>query len=131
VSCQPKEQIKKSFQTFEFEYWNLAENYIVKYNGDDTIYLKRIFPKKEILISVLKENEKEDLLKRIKESDIDYSKEYWNSSVEDGQTYKFIVENLNGKKDSIMIHEEKGPKKLYDLAKSFKKLIIEKEFKKK
>ncbi|MCF6141077.1 hypothetical protein L1S34_07250 [Flavobacterium sp. K77] len=130
-SCQHKERIKKSFVTFEFESWNLAENFILKYNGGDTIYLKSIFPEKENLFSVINENEKEDLLESLKESEFDYSKEYWNSSMEDGQTYKFNIIHLNRKKDSILIHEGKGPKKLYDLAEKFKKLIREKKFKKK
>lgn len=128
ASCQRKEQIKNSFVTFEFESWNLAENYILKYNGGDTIYLKRIFPKKEKLFSVLEKSEKEDLLESLKNADFDYSKDYWNSSVDDGQTYKFNVEHLNKKKDSILIHQGKGPKKLYDLAESFKTLIDGKKF---
>lgn len=131
VSCQRKEQIKKAFVTFEFESWNLAENFIVKYNGGDTIYLKSIFPEKENLFCVLNEGEKEDLLESLKEYDFYYSKDYWNSSVDDGQTYKFNVEHLNRKKDSILIHEGKGPKKLYVLAESLKKLIKGKKFEKK
>ncbi|SHM30136.1 hypothetical protein SAMN05444366_2809 [Flavobacterium saccharophilum] len=128
LSCQRKEQIKKSFVTFEFESWNLVENYIVKYSGGDTIYLKHIFPGKENLLTVLSESEKEDLLESLKESDFYYSKDYWNSSVDDGQTYKFKIEHLNRKKDSILIHEGKGPKKLYELAEKFKKLIEGKKF---
>lgn len=131
VSCQHIEQIKKSFVTFEFESWNLAENYIIKYNGRDTIYLMRIFPEKENLFCVIKESEKEDLIKSVKESKINYSKEYWNSLVEDGQSYKFKIEHFNRKKDSILIHEGKGPRKLYDLAKSLKILIGRKKFLKK
>ncbi len=131
ASCQTKEQIKMSFVTFEFESWNLAENYILKYNGGDTIYLKRIFPEKENLFSVLEKSEKEDLLKSLKNADFIYSKDYWNNSVDDGQTYKFNLVHLNRKKDSILIHQEKGPKKLYDLAESIKTLIDGKKFKKK
>jgi len=112
ASCQRKVQIQKSFVTFEFESWNLVENYILKYNGGDTIYLKRIFPEKEKLFSVLEKSEKEDLLENLKNVDFDYSKDYWNTSVDDGQTYKFNVEHLNRKKDSILVHEGKGPKKI-------------------
>lgn len=111
ASRQRKVQIQKSFVTFEFESWNLVENYILKYNGGDTIYLKRIFPEKENLFSVLEKSEKEDLLENLKNVDFDYSKDYWNTSVDDGQTYKFNVEHLNRKKDSILVHEGKGPKK--------------------
>ena len=128
VSCQHNKPIQKTFETFEFESWNLAENYIIKYIGRDTIYLMRIFPEKENLFSVIKESEKEDLLKSIKESKFNYSKEYWNSLVEDGQSYKFKIEHLNRKKDSILIHEGKGPRKLYDLAESLKALIGRKKF---
>ena len=86
---------------------------------------------KENLFSVLEKSEKEDLLKSLKNANFIYSKDYWNSSVDDGQTYRFNLVHLNRKKDSILIHQEKGPKKLYNLAESIKTLIDGKKFKKK
>mgnify|MGYP000031055383 FL=1 len=130
VSCQNKKEIKKSFVKFEFESWNLAENFKLEFNGGDTIYLKQIFPDSLNFHSVLNRSEKEDLIETIGESDFNYSKKYWDDSAEDGQTYNFIIEHLNGSKDSILIHQNEGPKKLHDLAKYLKKLSKEKKFEK-
>ena len=78
ISCQKKvqieksviskDQIEKSFISFEFRSLNIAENFIIKYNGGDTIYLKRISPKEENLLSVLTQNEKKDLIESLKKS---------------------------------------------------------------
>lgn len=138
ISCQKKvqieksviskDQIEKSFISFEFRSLNIAENFIIKYNGGDTIYLKRISPKEENLLSVLTQNEKKDLIESLKKSNFNYSRNYWNNSVDDGQIYEFHIEHLDKTKDSILVHEEIGPKKLYDLAKKMNDLLDKKKF---
>ena len=57
VSCQNKKEIKQSFVKFEFESWNLAENFKLEFNGGDTIYLKQVFPDSLNFNSVLYRNE--------------------------------------------------------------------------
>lgn len=112
-SCSKmNENVSLNYDSFEFKSWNLAENYQLKINETDTIYLNTIFPQKKSFYTVLDNDEKSDLFETINEIQFkDFKKEYWNDKVDDGQIFTFIT-----KFGTTSIHEENGPKELFLLA---------------
>ena len=125
ISCsKTNEKVKLNCVKLEFESWNLAENYQLAINETDTIFLKTIFPKKEIFYSVLDSDEKSDLFETINKIEFkNFKKEYWNDKVDDGQVFTFIT-NFG----STSIHEKIGPKELFTLSEKLIEIKRENKF---
>lgn len=125
VSCSKmNEKVELNCGRLCFKSWNLAENYQLEINETDTIFLKTIFPKKEIFYSVLDSDEKSELFETINKIEFkNFKKEYWNDNVDDGQVFTFIT-NFG----STSIHEKIGPKELFTLSEKLIKIKRENKF---
>lgn len=102
-SCQsPKKECD-----FTFYKWNIHESYYLKFNSSDTLYYINAYPLEEqTSFTILSREEKEKIQNTLDTITFPKDEEYANRSVEDGETYAFILNNSKSKK--LMIHEYNG-----------------------
>jgi hypothetical protein len=101
-------QSPKKEYDFTFYKWNIRESYYLKFNSSDTLYYINAYPSEEqTSFTILSSEEKEKIQNTLDSITFPKDEEYANRSVEDGETYAFILKN--GKQfKKLMIHEYNG-----------------------
>jgi hypothetical protein len=93
---------------FTFFKWNIHESYYLKFNSSYTLYYINAYPLEEqTSFTILSNEEKEKIQNTLDSITFPKDEEYVNSSIEDGETYAFILKNSKQSK-KLMIHEYNG-----------------------
>ena len=116
-SCESKTE---KFE-FTFYKWNIREDYFLKINTSDTLYLIIDNPIEKVTkFTLLKKSEKEEINKII--LNLKFPKtEHFSSSVDDGVTYAFAV-NSNARLEKVSIHNNSGPAEFWTAGKYLENL---------
>ena len=101
-------QSPKKEYDFTFYKWNIHESYYLKFNSSDTLYYINTYPHEEqTSFKILSSKEKEKIQNTLNTITFPKDEEFENQSVEDGETYVFIL-NKGKQSKKLMIHEYNG-----------------------
>lgn len=124
LSCQSETE------KFEFTFfrWSIHEDYYLRFNSSDTLYLIINNPiLKQTKFTLLDKTEKEKIHEIVSNFKFP-KKEYFSSSVDDGLTYAFTVKTKHHLK-RISIHENSGPKEFWIIGEYIESLKRNHDFK--
>jgi hypothetical protein len=96
---------------FTFYKWNMRESYYLKFNSSDTLYFINSFEEKNSY-TILKSDEKEKIQNILDSISFPKNKTTFDSDVNDGETYAFILKNNKNSK-KVKIHTFAGPEQFW------------------
>jgi hypothetical protein len=115
VSCKENnvKEINPNFESFVYANANMRSNNLLKFVGNDSIYLQKKFPeeKEGTYFALIKKADKDYLTNFLNNLDFTKYDSIYTQNDIDGNNEILIV-NRNGVKDGIYIHAESGPKEL-------------------
>ncbi len=114
---------KRNFNSFVFSYSALHSDYSLRITESDTVYFIKRFPKPvQTYYSILLPSVKDSILQLISDINfIKYDSIYDQTNLEDGDSYKLVL-NTEKNKKWIYIHGYEAPEELYKPIKSIMKI---------